>query len=220
MINFNIRCFEISMNPVSLHPSHRINFNIRCFEIGFDSRCPDCELLDKLQHKMFWNSATFSPSWIAAMDKLQHKMFWNQRKRWNMTWSKWINFNIRCFEIGQDKRSAPALDDKLQHKMFWNTSTLISLIRLSIDKLQHKMFWNFCFSSAKSIGFTDKLQHKMFWNVDKSGGLRQNFWDKLQHKMFWNMATAYAEEGKKLINFNIRCFEILRESGISVLFAG
>ena len=32
--------------------------------------------------------------------------------------------------------------------------------------------------------------------------------DKLQHKMFWNMATAYAEEGKKLINFNIRCFEI------------
>ena len=55
-INFNIRCFEIKNLSRETCSNRWINFNIRCFEI-LKRGGRKIGKVDKLQHKMFWNSA-------------------------------------------------------------------------------------------------------------------------------------------------------------------
>ena len=99
--------------------------------------------------------------------------------------------------------------DKLQHKMFWKTFILPYSILQSMINFNIRCFEIHLPDGSFSPSIDDKLQHKMFWNQQPWVRDRQCRQDKLQHKMFWNKASNIICRIERLINFNIRCFEIL-----------
>ena len=152
-----------------------------------EMRLASSNLLDKLQHEMYWNIYDGLEDYAWLFDKLQHEMYWNEGKVDMVVSLIKINYNMRCIEMYFTILFHNAYTDKLQHEMYWNPLFLLQKIFDIYDKLQHEMYWN---NSFQNITFC-------------------SIWDKLQHEMYWNATSNLSLMNGALINYNMRCIEIL-----------
>ena len=93
-----MRCIETSEIMFDFSPAGMINYNMRCIETT-PSAPTKADRHDKLQHEMYWNLESRTPSRLTWQDKLQHEMYWNR--------------GGCCVLHGVGA-------DKLQHEMYWN----------------------------------------------------------------------------------------------------
>ena len=81
LINYNMRCIEISILAEYSRRFLVINYNMRCIEI-----------------------CTYPIQFFHFQDKLQHEMYWNHHTSLNGSDFFTINYNMRCIEIFQFDR--------------------------------------------------------------------------------------------------------------------